>query len=116
MTTFDLTDEHRRNLAYPQQEWRRDVHRRFVARFAGHRLVAMPNSRGTWILRYLGFCSPELATVVTAQQAAPDFARQVLAHMAVLIDECAVPPIVKPPLSTHRQFAVDVDDESPEAE
>ncbi len=76
----------------------------------------MPNSRGTWILRYLGFCSPEFATVVTAQQAAPDFALQVLAHMAVLINECAVPPIVKPPLSTYRQFAVDVDDESPEAE
>lgn len=94
MIKFSTTDRHRKNLASPQQQWRRDIHRCRVARFAGHRLVAKPSHHETWTLYYLGFYSQEFGSLESAQSTAPDFARQVLEYMIKLIDSGSVDSIL----------------------
>lgn len=76
-------------LSQPQQRWlaRGDDGLLSTALFAGHSLVASTDDAGGFDLMYLGFRSEPFPSIEEAQRAAPSFARQVLHHMATLIQD-----------------------------
>ncbi|WP_423383537.1 hypothetical protein [Burkholderia sp. LMG 32019] len=74
-----------RHLTYPQQDWADDARGLSTALFAGHDATVQLERDGGFYLYYLGYTTEPFDTVAAAKQAAPAFARAVLAQMASLI-------------------------------
>jgi len=74
-----------RHLTYLQQDWTDDARGLSTALFAGHDATVQLERDGGFYLYYLGFTTERFDAVTDAKQAAPMFARAVLAHLASLI-------------------------------
>lgn len=76
-------------LSAPQQHWRdpngEDGSIMQTALFAGHRLTALSDDTGGFALDYLNFKAGGFKTMAAAKEAAPEFARRVLARMTDMI-------------------------------
>lgn len=86
------TDERARFLAIAQQHWIADQHAAhatngYIALFAGHAAHLQFETDGAWRLYYLGFGSERIIHLADAQRAAPALVRDVLVHMAALVEE-----------------------------
>lgn len=74
-------------MASPQQRWHGDNPEvAQFARFAGQDMTAITDDAGAFVLTYLGYQTGGFQSIEAAKSAAPEFARQVLAHMSNLID------------------------------
>lgn len=90
--SLTTTDERARFLAFAQQHWIADQHaahdtNSYTALFAGHPACLQFETDGAWRLSYLGFRSERIFHLADAQCAAPAFVRDVLAHMAALVED-----------------------------
>lgn len=75
------------SMAAPQQKWfggSPEVAQH--ARFAGQDMTAITDDAGAFDLLYLGYATGGFQTIEAAKAAAPEFARQVFAHLSSLID------------------------------
>jgi hypothetical protein len=76
-------------LAAPQQHWRdpngEDGSIMQTALFAGHRMMAITDDAGGFELGYLNFKAGGFKTMSAAKDAAPEFAKRVLARMTDMI-------------------------------
>ncbi|RQR65675.1 hypothetical protein DIE18_04285 [Burkholderia sp. Bp9125] len=72
----------------PQQRWHSQAGDGAVlqtARFAGQEMMAITDDAGGFELLYLGFKTGGFSTMEVAKQAAPAFARRVLARLSEMI-------------------------------
>jgi len=85
---IDISADGRMLLQRPQQQWA-GHHPGLLqtSRFAGQTLTAALDNGDGFRLLYLGFQSGAFATIDEAKQAAPAFARAVLARLAALIED-----------------------------
>lgn len=74
----------------PQQRWNTGLNGEYkgvleTAHFAGQRLTVSTDGMGGFNLHYQGFKADGFRTMDAARQAAPEFARRVLARMSEMI-------------------------------
>jgi hypothetical protein len=86
MMKVELDAAGRLNFRVPQQMWfGDDPHMMQSARFAGHEMMAVTDDQGSFDLHYLNFQMGGFKSIDEAKQAAPAFARKVLARMVEMI-------------------------------